>query len=269
MATSPSAPKAPRKRKARATPWVQPALTGAVPANDDALDAFLGPGTQRAPTQATTATTPNAKRVTGGRRARRSGVEFEQWMHGQLDAAVLVGRLAHYHPIWPEAGYERVADGKGGWRFELVWKADAHADVAGVLTDGRALVIECKSVEGGRLEKSAVEPQQQRHLDAVAKAGGLGGLALLAVEFRTEGRATRSLRRYVIPWTQVPWTKARTALSIEERDALPWCVVHGELFVLLRTPDRVWTFKQRVIALAAETEDMQVFRRRLAELGTA
>ena len=139
MATSPTAPKAPRKRKARVKPWTQPALTGAVPANDDALDAFLGPGSQLAPTQTTTTAAPDAKRVTGGRRARRCGVEFEQWMHGQLDAAVLVGRLAHYHPIWPEAGYERAPDGKGGWRFELVWKADAHADVAGVLTDGRVL----------------------------------------------------------------------------------------------------------------------------------
>ena len=61
-----------------------------------------------------------------------------------------------------------------------------------------------------------------------------GGVAILAVEFADEGRATRAARQYFLPWHLVPWETARTARSLPETAAAPWRERAGEFLALLR-----------------------------------
>lgn len=177
-------------------------------------------------------TTEHDNRVRGGRRAKRRGEALETWLRALLSAALTGHVLAHWMQIWPEAVHKRVPDGRGGWHFTLSWGERAHADFAGTTVDGRSIAIECKTVEGARLARTRIKPQQLAHLDAVAKAGGV---ALLVVGFRDEGMVTSVERQYAIPWHLVPWVKVRTALSIDEASVAQWRVRHGlHLFELLK-----------------------------------
>jgi penicillin-binding protein-related factor A (putative recombinase) len=80
--------------------------------------------------------------------------------------------------------------------FKLAWGKRVAADFVGLLPDAQMLTIECKSVEGQSLSLASIQPQQRTHLSDVAAAGGV---ALLVLEFRDEGAATRAARQYLIP----------------------------------------------------------------------
>lgn len=137
-----------------------------------------------------------------GRKSRDAGKEFEQRVENALRAASqsrLVTWWAHQQPAVTRAGKPI---GQSG------------ADFALVLRGGLSGAIECKSVLGDRLARHVIRPEQARHLDTVARSGGL---ALLAVEFRDVSAGIVSA--HLVPWLSVPWTVARSAESAT-RDAL-------------------------------------------------
>lgn len=222
--------------KRRRPRWEQLPLA---PANDnasavnelavDAIDAFFGDVAAPAPTVAPAAAS-NEVRERAGRRARRLGEDLERWVAAYLGTAQRVGAIAWWMKIHPGVVHRRALI-DGHWGFKLTWGERAAADFVGLLPSGGMLAIECKSVEGQRLARAAIKPQQLAHLDAVDAAGGR---ALLAVEFRDEGAATRTARQYVIPWREVPWTTARTAMSLTELAATPWRERRGEFLARLR-----------------------------------
>lgn len=222
--------------KRRRPRWEQlplaPANDNASVVNDlavDAIDAFFGDVAAPAPTAAPDAAS-NEVRERSGRRAKRLGDDLERWVAAYLGTAQRVGAIAWWMKIHPGVAHRRaLIDGR--WGFKLVWGERAAADFVGLLPDARMLAIECKSVEGQRLARSAIKPQQRAHLDAVNAAGGI---ALLAAEFRDEGAVTRTARQYVIPWHEVPWAKARTAESLTELAACAWRERRGEFLARLR-----------------------------------
>lgn len=214
----------PRRRR----PPVQLTLPGEI-ANDDGIEAFLGEPT---PTGERTIapSTPSELRERAGRRAKRLGDELERWVGSYLATAVRAGALAWWMKVHPGVVHRRaLIDGR--WGFKLAWGERAAADFVGLLPDGRMLAIECKSIEGQRLPRRAIQPQQLAHLGAVSTTGGV---ALLAAEFRDEGAAGYAARQYVIPWHLVPWVTARTAESLTELDATPWRERRGEFLARLR-----------------------------------
>lgn len=219
--------------KRRRPRWEQlplaPANDNASAANElavDAIDAFFGDVAAPTPTAAAS----NEVRERAGRRARRLGEDLERWVAAYLGTAQRVGAITWWMKIHPGVTHRRVLiDGR--WGFKLVWGERAAADFIALAPDGRMLAIECKSVEGQRLARAAIKPQQLAHLDAVDAAGGR---ALLAVEFRDEGAVTRTARQYVIPWREVPWATARTAMSLTELAATPWRERRGEFLARLR-----------------------------------
>lgn len=204
-------------------------LPGEATSNDNALDAFMGDVTA-GPAELAANDGADDVRVRAGRRARRLGEDLERWVASYLSTAQRVGAVAWWMKVHPGVRHARVqVDGR--WGFKLVWGERAAADFVGLLPDGRMLCIECKTVEGQRLSRAAIKPQQLAHLGAVAAAGGI---ALLAVEFRDEGTVTRAARQYVIPWHLVPWATARTAQSLTELAATPWRERRGEFLARLR-----------------------------------
>ena len=107
----------------------------------------------------------------------------------------------------------------------VIYVAKGVADYVGTLCDkGRALALEAKSTSALRLSRKVVSAKQALHLDAVSR---VGGLALLLVEFRSEGRT----RHFAVPWADVPWTKLRSADSVCELDLAAWRVLSGECYL--------------------------------------
>lgn len=218
----------------RRTRWLQPELPGtapgvssndnAPPANDapsaDGLDEVLGGSTLGPRRQPTT----RERRERGGRRAQRAGAELEAWVGGLLASAQAANVIGHYHRVEVPTVPVRVQTPEG-WRWLRDWGDDAHADfeAIGAPPQRRAIVIECKSVEGSRLLRSDVLPQQVLHLDA-------GDVSLLVVEFRDEGEVRRAARQYCVPWRLVPWKVARSAAGIDEAAVELWRVRHGGQF---------------------------------------
>lgn len=216
----------PRPRRSK---WTQLTIPSCAPANDhpdDALDAFMGDETRVLAPAAPPADAPG-NRERAGRAAQRIGDALERWVASYLATAVQAGVLAWWIKIQAGAKEGPVRDrGSGGWRKGIIWTARAAADFAGFTPSGRPVAIECKTVAGVRLYHAAIEPQQ---LDHLARTSSAGGIALLAVEFRNEGRATRDARQYFIPWHLVPWETARSAPSLTELGAAPWRERAGEL----------------------------------------
>jgi len=223
-----------KPRKPR-EPWTQPGLPGVAandgepvaPSNDTSGLDELFEGTTAAARPPSPATADTEARELAGRKAKRRGEALETWVRGLLISALLALVIAHWMQIWPEAKHKRAPDGRGGWRFELRWGARAHADFAGTTADGRSFAIECKTVEGARLPRARIAAQQVKHLDAVARAGGV---ALLALEFRDEGPVVSVGRQYLVPWGQVPWVVARSAQAVEEASLARWRIKHGGQF---------------------------------------
>ena len=151
-----------------------------------------------------------------GRKSQAVGAAAESYAEGQFLMALHLGILAHYEHNQPRAKFIR---GK------LMYDKPGVADYTGMLEGGRTLAVEVKSTDAKRFYKSDVEPKQQAHLEATARGGGL---ALLLVEFRrplVDGpRVTPVYQRFAIPWLEVPWEAARSALSIEPERLGQWFI---------------------------------------------
>lgn len=140
----------------------------------------------------------NARR---GRTAKAVGDRHESWVEGQHEMAMHLGILAHVHHNEPKATFR---DGR------LEYGKRSVSDYSGVFEGGKALATEAKScMSGDRFGRNDVTPEQQKHLEATARAGGL---AFLVVEFRMP--SAPFFRRFAMPWLQVPWRVMRTAQSI-------------------------------------------------------
>jgi hypothetical protein len=168
--------------------------------------------------------------MSGARDAQFFGAQFEQWHEGQLNAAVMLGILAHWLHTEPKAtvvhGRVQYAE-KSGADWVGIMEAVRHPITVGgpdqivsssFETDrARVLVVETKSVKGNSLPRSMIEKKQAEHLDACARAGGL---ALLVGEFRLD-----TVRmRFACPWLEVPWEVKRSAESISPILMAPWDV---------------------------------------------
>lgn len=212
--------------------WQQPELPGTAPgvasnddaapppANGDGLDDVLGGSTLGPRRQPTT----REKRERGGRRAQRAGAGLEAWVAALLASAQAAGVVSHWNRVEVPTVAVRVQTVRG-WEWYREFGDDAHADFAaiGAAPLRQSIAIECKSVEGARLLRSDVLPQQVLHLDAAA-------VALLVVEFRDEGPVCRAARQYCVPWRLVPWKVARSAAGIDEAAVEMWRVRHGGQF---------------------------------------
>ena len=153
-----------------------------------------------------------------GRKSQAVGEAGESYAEGQFKMALYLGILAHYEHNQPRAKFI------GG---RLMYDKPSVADYTGVLEGGRVLAEEVKSTEEKRFYKSGVEPKQQAHLNATARAGGL---ALLLVEFRRPQqldphRVTTLYQRFAIPWLEVPWEKARSAEAIMPEQLQQWLIL--------------------------------------------
>ncbi len=148
--------------------------------------------------------------MSGGRAAKAAGDQFESWLEDQHTIAMYLGIVAHVEKNEP---HSKIIHGR------VMYTSPGIADWTGTLEGGRSLAVEQKSTKDNRLALSAVEPKQQKHLEAVARAGGL---ALLVVEFRNPPLVAR---QFAIPWLDVPWTVARTAKSVCAGDLAKWAVL--------------------------------------------
>jgi hypothetical protein len=139
-----------------------------------------------------------------GRAAQQHGASLEAWAERQHAEGMRLGLLAHIEHNQAQA---RMVDGR------LMYTSKGVADYTGTLCDGfgRSLAVECKSTEKSYLSKSAVSGLQQRHLDAVALAGGV---SILLVELQVKGR----FRRHALRWTAAPWKVKRTVESVSAED---------------------------------------------------
>lgn len=221
------------RRKPPLAPWVQLSI-GESPANDT-LDDVLGPAHVVGGADAPGPRAPRRgrDRVAAGRHAKRVGDALEAWVRAQLSAAQLAGVITWFAKIEAGARYTpRRNPATGAWSQELTWAERAAADFIAVrAADGLSVALECKSVEGTRLSRAAIEPQQVEHLDATHRAGGV---ALLVVEYRAEGALVTTTRQYCVPWSEVPWEVERTAWSVPEKPLARWRVRAAEIFDRLR-----------------------------------
>lgn len=168
-----------------------------------------------------------------------AGKLHEKRIEAELRVAVEQGVIAWWAKNEPT--FRAVGRGK------FLPVAAGGADFAGVLTGGLAFSVEAKSTGEPRFYRSAIPEGQARHLDAVAKNGGL---AVLAVQFRT-GPGGVGWPSFALPWGAVPWAMQRDALSISVRDVaghelfsgfvkmmVAQCVVCGACWPRPRTPQR-------------------------------
>jgi hypothetical protein len=161
-------------------------------------------------------------RSQAGRHAKLVGDLHEGWNEQQLTKAVHLGIVAHYYHNQPTAKKIR-----GVWELT----APGVSDYTGVLESqlfanfprwgaGTSLAVEAKTVDGTRFYRSDVTREQQDHLEAVARAGGL---ALLSIAFRVaDGSGFVRIHRFVIPWLEVKWQKLRSAESINFESGQDW-----------------------------------------------
>jgi hypothetical protein len=133
------------------------------------------------------------------------GAAFESFLETQHAIAERTGILAHVVHNQPTANFV------GG---RLVYTEAGVADYTGTLDRGAVtFAAEAKSTKQDYLKKSAITDLQQRHLTAVACAGGL---ALLVVEYRFDSHPFRT--RFAIPWLKVPWKIAKTKERLNAAD---------------------------------------------------
>jgi hypothetical protein len=142
----------------------------------------------------------------------------------QLDAAVRLGIVSYYQHNEPKARYI-----KG----QLTYVKRSGTDFSGAF-ERRPFpplechfAIECKSIKGDRLPRSMIETDQEKHLDAVARSGGL---ALLAGEYRVK----RERIRFFCPWLEVPWKVINSAESVLLEDVEQWLEQPGGKIFLFR-----------------------------------
>ena len=180
--------------------------------------------------------TRNSARARAGREAKHFGDAHESWIEGQLNAAVMLGILAHWCHTEPKTKY---ISGK------LTHVEKSAADYVGVLegvdpdraamvglpsyarSGGRTLAVEAKSVKGDCMPRSIVSKKQAEHLEAVARAGGF---ALLVGEFRLDTVRVR----FACPWLEVPWEVKRSAESVSPILMAPWSTASWPDCFLLR-----------------------------------
>ena len=142
-----------------------------------------------------------------GRTNQAVGSNFEIWIEGQHQKALYLGILAHVAHNQPST---KMIGGR------LIYTEAGVADYTGVLDrSGKTLAVEAKSTGDDKLYRTVISPTQIKHLDAVAKAGGL---ALLLVEFRTDRK------RFAIPWLEVPWTILRSSQSVTADTLSKWFI---------------------------------------------
>jgi hypothetical protein len=165
--------------------------------------------------------TKNPNQVAGGRKAKQGGAAHEGWVEAQHEKARWLGIIAHVHHNEPKT--KRI----GG---KLIEVAATVADHTGVLEGGRYLAVEDKSVLGRRLGRDAVTREQQEHLTAVAKAGGL---ALLVVDFKIAIDGLWTHNRAAIPWLEVPWktVKSAEALYLDDVDDEKWIIIAEDCYL--------------------------------------
>lgn len=145
-----------------------------------------------------------------GRKAKAVGGAFEEWIDGQHVMAKNLGILAHVAHTYPAAVYLKGI---------LTHTKKGVADYSGTLEGGRSLAEEAKSTSAKLFPRSEVDILQARHLDTVARAGGL---ALLVVEFR---RTEPPLyQRFAVPWLEVPWSVQVSAVTVAAADLMQWLI---------------------------------------------
>lgn len=156
--------------------------------------------------------------VSIGRSAKAAGDAWERYIEAEHQKAEMLGILAFVEHSEPHAKMI-------GGRFQFT--SPGTADYVGTLDrSGLSFCAELKSTYKDHLLKSAVEPKQQRHLEAVARAGGL---ALLLIEFRRQplpGVPIALHDRFAVPWLKVPWKVKRTAESVSVEDLGEWVIKH-------------------------------------------
>lgn len=151
----------------------------------------------------------HVQNVAVGRAKKQAGQLFEAWLDWQHAHAIALGYLAHV---------QRNEPGTRMVRGKVIYTAKAGTDYSGTLAStGKSFAAEAKSIKGSRLARSLIAPQQQAHLSAVAKAGGL---ALLLVEFRDGCERAR----FAAPWMEIPWQRLRTAESVDARALKAWVI---------------------------------------------
>lgn len=136
-----------------------------------------------------------------GHKSRDAGSSFEKRVQGALVAAQQAGVVAwwsHQHPLMNQRG---------------TYVGQTGADFVLVLVGGTSGAIEAKSVKGASMPRDRIEPEQARHLTAVARERGV---ALLALEFVDEERGAKD--QFLVPWDAVPWKLARTSERVYARD---------------------------------------------------
>jgi hypothetical protein len=157
-----------------------------------------------------------ARNARQGAVARASGQRFEDWLtawHDRMLARDELATMEHFGPA------TRMVPDPGGQGVVPRIVGVAPPDFVGQTVDGRAVAIEAKS-RTERLyrndppgkgrpkerERRGIAAHQQAYL---ARTARFGGIALLAVQFSgtTAGRAW--VRRFVIPWAEVPWVSVR------------------------------------------------------------
>lgn len=158
--------------------------------------------------------------VEAGRHAKASGDQFEVWMEGQLDHAMRLGILACWHHNEPKV---KVYDGKVNYDKKSVADYSATFERHGLGVSG---AFEAKSTSAKNFPLNEVSLLQQRHLEAVAKAGGI---ALLVVEFRSA--VAPLFQRFAIPWLDVPWIVLKTAKTINVSLLNQWVIPPGTCFL--------------------------------------
>lgn len=156
-------------------------------------------------------------REEAGRHAKAAGDQFEVWMEGQLDHSMRLGILACWHHNEPKV---KVYNGR------VNYDAKSVADYSATFEGSRSGAFESKSTSTKNFPLSEVSLLQQRHLEAVAKAGGI---ALLVVEFRSA--VAPLFQRFAIPWLDVPWIVLKTAKTINPSLLSQWVISPGTCFL--------------------------------------
>lgn len=186
--------------------------------------------------------TRNDASKVAGRAANRSGREGEAWIEEHHRRAIdegLAKRVTHVGAPWvPHVVAGRVARDRRGRVLGAVVDV-APPDFLGVLSDGRALIVEAKR-RTGRLhapltdeelaehveDVAAIERHQADYLDDVCEVA----LALVVVTFvRSENRVPYELR-FAVPWVVLRglWVSPRGGRpSVGPEELVMWRAAPG------------------------------------------